>query len=229
MARASLPAYLTIAAEAPARRAGSTANRWGRSPVALRRRRGSTAPRGELASPRRHGIRVDALDAAGAPRGRAGADPDDVAAAWLVHHGHRLDPGVAHGGARAHREGRGRRRSGTTCSVRALDRANGIVRGVVTDDGVIEADTMIVAAGPWSGTAPRSDRGQPAGDGARGWLVRVAPPPGLCTTWSSSRMARRAAAQAGRGPAHGRRRRSDGTPPAEVGRAAPPPSSTGPC
>ena len=56
---------------------------------------------------------------------------------------------------------------------RALAVRDDTVRGVVTDDGVIEADTTIVAGGPWSPALL-----DPVGVhlpivGARGWIVRV--------------------------------------------------------
>src|SRR5439155_1463326 len=52
-------------------------------------------------------------------------------------------------------------------------------RGVATDAGILEAETVVVAAGPWSAQLLR-----PAGIhlpvvGARGWLVRVDARPGL--------------------------------------------------
>jgi glycine/D-amino acid oxidase-like deaminating enzyme len=60
-------------------------------------------------------------------------------------------------------------------TVRSLLRKRAAVRGVITDDGRIEADAVVVAAGPWS---PRLLR--PLGIdlpivGARGWLVHLAP------------------------------------------------------
>ena len=57
--------------------------------------------------------------------------------------------------------------------VRALLEDAGRVIGVVTDDGRIDADEVIVAAGPWSPSLL-----DPIGlrlpiSGARGWLVRL--------------------------------------------------------
>ena len=58
---------------------------------------------------------------------------------------------------------------------------------MLTDDGPIEADDVVVAAGPWTpalletaGIAP------PPITGALGWVVRVGPAPGLPTTLMES-------------------------------------------
>jgi glycine/D-amino acid oxidase-like deaminating enzyme len=107
----------------------------------------------------------------------AEAEPEiarDLAAAWFIEAGHRLDPAAltialallaASGGAviRHH------------LSARALLTEGGRVTGVLTDEGKIAADEVVVAAGPWS---PRLL--EPVGIrlpvlGVRGWLVRVDP------------------------------------------------------
>ena len=122
--------------------------------------------------------RVDALDAEGLAEVEPALTPE-VAGAWLVHHGHRLDPGALTVAMALEARDRGaddpppHERAGPD-AIRG-DR----VVGAVTDDGVLEADTTIVAGGPWS-----TQLLDPAGVslpvvGARGWLVRVAPPPGL--------------------------------------------------
>lgn len=125
----------------------------------------------------RAGARVDSLDSAAA-RDVEPALAEGFAAAWMVHHGHRLDPGALtlalaldareHGATIRHH-----------LNARALFQRDDGVGGVVTDEGVLEADFTLVAAGPWSGALL-----DPVGVrlpivGARGWLVRVAPPPGL--------------------------------------------------
>ena len=123
------------------------------------------------------GIRVEALDA-----GRlADVEPaiaSDVAGAWLVHHGHRLDPGALSVAMALDAKDRGAAIRHHT-NARALAVRGDRVVGAVTDDGVLEADVTIVAGGPWSTRLL-----DPVGIslpvvGARGWLVRVAPPPGL--------------------------------------------------
>jgi len=105
------------------------------------------------------------------------AEPElarDLAAAWFVDAGHRLDPAAltialallaaSRGAVIRHH-----------LSARALLTDGDRVTGVVTDEGKIEADEVVVAAGPWS---PRLF--EPLGIelpvlGVRGWLVRVDP------------------------------------------------------
>jgi glycine/D-amino acid oxidase-like deaminating enzyme len=97
-----------------------------------------------------------------------------LATAWLLQDGRRLDPAAltvalgllaGHHGADVARH----------IPARALFQDGDRVRGVITDDGLIPADAVVVAAGPWTGSLLR-----PAGitlpvTGARGWLVHLAP------------------------------------------------------
>ena len=103
------------------------------------------------------------------------AEPElarDLAGAWFVDAGHRLDPAAltialallaaSRGAVIRHH-----------LSARALMTDGDRVTGVMTDEGKIEADEVVVAAGPWS---PRLL--EPLGIrlpilGVRGWLVRV--------------------------------------------------------
>jgi D-hydroxyproline dehydrogenase subunit beta len=62
--------------------------------------------------------------------------------------------------------------------VRSLLFDGDAVRGVVTDDGPLRADTVVVAAGPWSGALLRPADHIPVRP-ARGWLVHLGPAPGL--------------------------------------------------
>ncbi len=125
----------------------------------------------------RAGTRVDELDG----EGRADAEPSmarDLAGAWLVHHGHRLDPGALTVAMASDARERGAEIRHHT-NARGLARRGDRIVGAVTDDGVIEADVTIVAGGPWSTRLL-----DPVGVsipvvGARGWLVRVVPRPGL--------------------------------------------------
>ena len=123
------------------------------------------------------GVRVDRLQ----PEDVLQLEPaiaSQVLGGWLVHHGHRLAPGAltvslalmaaARGATVRHH-----------LPVRALLEARDRVTGVVTDEGPIDADEVVVAAGPWS-----SSLLDPIGvrlpiTGARGWLVRLDPRPGL--------------------------------------------------
>ena len=79
----------------------------------------------------------------------------------------------------------------------------GRVTGVVTDDGVIRADAVVLAAGPWSAWLLRPlGIGVPI-DGARGWLVHLAPDRPLIRHWieGAARMLFRAHLEAVRGEA----------------------------
>ena len=125
----------------------------------------------------RAGTMVDRLDAARLAELEPALTPG-VAGAWLVHHGHRLDPGALTVAMALEARDRGATIRHHT-NARALAVRGDRVVGAVTDDGVLEADVTIVAGGPWSTRLL-----DPVGVslpvvGARGWLVRVAPPPGL--------------------------------------------------
>jgi glycine/D-amino acid oxidase-like deaminating enzyme len=120
--------------------------------------------REEAAAAGRAGLRAERLDAAGLKE----LEPEvtaDVSEAWLFHEGRRVDPGAltlalgelarrAGASIRHHLPGR-----------RLLSRGESVT-GVATDDGVIESDTVVLAAGPVvdrSAPAPRhphpGDRG----------------------------------------------------------------------
>jgi glycine/D-amino acid oxidase-like deaminating enzyme len=123
------------------------------------------------------GVAVDRLE----PRDVLALEPAlsrDVLGGWLVHHGHRLAPAALTVGLALMAAERG----ATVrhhLPARALVEHGSRVVGVVTDDGHIEADEVVVAAGPW--TTALLD---PIGirlpiTGARGWLVRLDAEAGL--------------------------------------------------
>jgi glycine/D-amino acid oxidase-like deaminating enzyme len=131
-----------------------------------------------VALARRHDVPVDDLDSPGAIHNVEPALNPNLAGAWLVHHGHRLDPGALTVAMALMAAGRGAviRHH---LHVRSLATRDDRVVGIVTDEGMIDAPTTIVAAGPWS-----HDLLDPVGirlpiTGARGWIVRVRPAPGL--------------------------------------------------
>jgi D-hydroxyproline dehydrogenase subunit beta len=123
------------------------------------------------------GVQVDRLEAADVLQLEP-AIASQVLGGWLVHHGHRLAPAALTVALAL--------MAGERCAtvrhhlpVRALFEDRDRVAGVVTDEGRIGADEVVVAAGPWS-----SSLLDPIGvrlpiTGARGWLVRLAPSPGL--------------------------------------------------
>ena len=123
------------------------------------------------------GVRAEALDA----RGIRQAEPalaEDVAAAWLIEQGRRIEPAaltVAHA-LRARELGAEVRRH---TGVRGLTAAGDRVTGVVTDEGVLAAGTVVLAAGPWSAPLVRPLGVDLPVTGSRGWIVELAGPPGL--------------------------------------------------
>ncbi|MGZ4130927.1 MAG: NAD(P)/FAD-dependent oxidoreductase [Actinomycetota bacterium] len=122
---------------------------------------------------RAHGIEVDELDRASLFELEPLVGPD-IAAAWLRHEGYRTDPAaltVALGLLARDRGATIRRHLGARSIVLDGDR----VRGVVTDEGRIDADVTVVAAGPWSGRVLDPIGFRLPVTGARGWLVRVGP------------------------------------------------------
>ena len=123
------------------------------------------------------GVRAEALDATGL-RAEEPALAGGFAAAWLIEQGHRIDPAaltVAHA-LRARELGAQILRH---TMARSLTAVGDHVTGVVTDDGVIAADTVIVAAGPWSAPLVRPLGVDLPVTGSRGWIVELAAPQGL--------------------------------------------------
>lgn len=172
MARASLDAYRRLVPEAP------LDVRLDTEPVGtvLVASSAQEARLAEAAVRRaeRHGIAVEDIGAPAAIRDREPALTRNVAGAWLVHDGYRLDPGaltVALALAAADRGAEIRHH----LHARGLAMRGGTVRGVVTDEGVIEARTTIVAAGPWSWRLLEQAGVHLPIVSARGWLVRIAP------------------------------------------------------
>jgi len=122
----------------------------------------------------RHGLPVDDISGPADIRDHEPGLTRNLAGAWLVHTGYRLDPGaltVALALAAAERGAQVRHH----VHVRGLARRADTVRGVVTDDGLVEAGTTLVAAGPWSSPLLEQAGVHLPIVGARGWLVRVAP------------------------------------------------------
>jgi D-hydroxyproline dehydrogenase subunit beta len=172
MARASLEVYRTIAAEAPIDvrlddgPVGSVLAASNASEVRL--------AEDAVARARRHGFEVDDISGPAEIRDTEPGLTRNLAGAWLVHAGHRLDPGaltVALALAAAERGAEIRHH----VHARGLLQRGASTAGVVTDDGVVEATTTIVAAGPWSSPLLEQTGVHLPIIGARGWLVRVAP------------------------------------------------------
>jgi glycine/D-amino acid oxidase-like deaminating enzyme len=123
------------------------------------------------------GVHAEALDAAGL-RAEEPALADGFAAAWLLEQGQRIDPAALTVAHALHARSLGaeiRRHTGA----RALTTSGERVTGVITDEGVIAAETVILAAGPWSAPLVRPLGVDLPVTGSRGWIVELAGPPGL--------------------------------------------------
>src|SRR5438093_8955684 len=142
---------------------------------------------------------VDELDAAGLRELEPAISPA-VVRGWLADGGRRVDPqaltvGLALLAAEA----------GATIRhhlpVRALRVDRDRVVGVVTDDGVVDADVVVVAAGPWCPPLLEAVGIRLPLSAARGWIVRLAAAEGVVrrlverTGWRASEWRRNAAGQ----------------------------------
>lgn len=123
------------------------------------------------------GVRVEHLDGDGARRVEPAVGPH-VDEAWLLDDGRRLDPAaltVSMALLAAARGAEIRRHVAVRSFVRDGDR----VRGVMTDEGEVTADAVVVAAGPWTPAVVRSVGVAIPVEAARGWLVHLGRPPQL--------------------------------------------------
>jgi glycine/D-amino acid oxidase-like deaminating enzyme len=109
----------------------------------------------------------------------------DVLEAYLLDEGHRVDPLALTVcfGALARAEGATVRHH---LPARRLIERVGRIAGVATDDGVIEADCVVLAAGPWSPAIARPLGIRVPVAAARGWLVHAAPDRPLFRHWIQS-------------------------------------------
>ena len=129
------------------------------------------------------GVRVERVD-----DGLRDLEPElspDVLEAHLLHEGHRVDPLALTVclGALARIAGATIRHH---ASARRLVARGDRVTGVVTDDGIVGADTVVLAAGPWSPAIARPLGVSLPIAAARGWLVHAAPERPLFRHWIQS-------------------------------------------
>lgn len=172
MARATLPVYLDVAASA-ALPVLIDAEPVGHLLIALESgdvERAQPALRSAAAQ----GVTIQRLDGVGLRQAEPAITPE-AAAGWLLDQGHRLDPAaltvaLALAAKAAGAEIRHHLRA------RALIEEGDAVRGVVTDEGTIQADDVVVAAGPWSTTLLDPIGIRLPVSGARGWIVRTSAP-----------------------------------------------------
>lgn len=120
------------------------------------------------------GVRVEHLDGEGARKAEPALGPE-VAEAWLLDDGRRLDPAALTVSLALLAAARGAeiRRHVT---VRSFLTDGDRVRGVVTDEGRLPADAVVVAAGPWTPGLVRPLGVDVPVEGARGWLVHLGAP-----------------------------------------------------
>ncbi|MGH2580013.1 MAG: NAD(P)/FAD-dependent oxidoreductase [Actinomycetota bacterium] len=178
MATSSLELYLEVTADPP------VPVHFDREPIgtlAVAIDEDAAMVRDEAEAAGRAGLRVERLDAAGLKE----LEPEvtaDVSEAWLFHEGRRVDPGAltlalaelargAGASIRHHLPGR-----------RLLSRGESVT-GVVTDEGIVGCDTVVLAAGPWSTGLLRPLGIHIPVTGARGWLIQLAPPRQLLSHW----------------------------------------------
>jgi glycine/D-amino acid oxidase-like deaminating enzyme len=109
----------------------------------------------------------------------------EVLEAFLLREGHRVDPLALTVclGALARASGATIRHH--TPARRLVERGERVT-GVVTDDGILEADTLVLAAGPWSPALARPIGVALPIVSARGWLVHAAPERPLFRHWIQS-------------------------------------------
>jgi glycine/D-amino acid oxidase-like deaminating enzyme len=142
----------------------------------------------------------------------------DVLEAYLLHEGHRVDPLALTVCFGALARGAGASILHHTPARQLLERGDRIA-GVVTDDAVVEADAVVLAAGPWSPAVACRYRSPRRGGGSctscpsgRCSATGSRAAPGACTRMSSSTpptpvRSRSPCASSGRGPRPRRSRR----------------------
>ena len=175
MSRVSLETYLDVADASP------VPVRFDRDPVGhimvARDEAGARIVRERAAAYAATGVEVEALQPE-VLRREEPALTDGLIGAHLLRHGRRIDPGaltvaLAH---RATELGADIRRHDT---VRAPTTSGDRVTGVVADAGLVFADTVVVAAGPWTAPMLQPLRIDLPITGERGWIVELLAVPSL--------------------------------------------------
>jgi glycine/D-amino acid oxidase-like deaminating enzyme len=179
MARSSLGLYLEVTADPP------VPVHFDREPIGTLAvaidEDDAAMIREEAAAAGHAGIRAEHLDAAGLKE----LEPEvtaDVSEAWLFHEGRRVDPGALTVAlAELARRAGASIRHHLPCR-RLLSRGEPVT-GVVTDEGIVGCDTVVLTAGPWSTGLLRPLGIHIPVTGARGWLIQLAPLRPLLSHW----------------------------------------------
>lgn len=108
-----------------------------------------------------------------------------VLEAYLLHEGHRVDPLALTVCLAALARDAGATIRHHTPARRLVQRGERVT-GVVTDDGTLETDAIVLAAGPWSAAIARPIGVALPVASARGWLVHAAPERTLLRHWIQS-------------------------------------------
>ena len=138
---------------------------------------GAEVLRSRVADRQTAGTHAERLDDA-ALRDVEPALAPDLAEAWLLDQGRRIDPGALTVALALAARANGAEVR-THCTVRDVVEDGSRVTGVVTDDGVLRADAVVLAAGPWSSPLARKRGIVLPVSGARGWIVELNGTPGL--------------------------------------------------
>jgi glycine/D-amino acid oxidase-like deaminating enzyme len=138
---------------------------------------GVEALRSRVAEREAAGTHAERLDDA-ALRDIEPALAPNLSEAWLLDQGRRVDPGALTVALALAARANGAEVR-THCTVRDVVEQGSRVTGVVTDDGVVHADAVVLAAGPWSRAIGRKRGIVVPVTGARGWIVELDGTPGL--------------------------------------------------
>ena len=138
---------------------------------------GAEVLRSRVAGREAAGTHAERLDDAALRDVEPALEPD-LAEAWLLDQGRRIDPGALTVALALSARANGADVR-THCTVRDVVQDGSRVTGVVTDEGVIRADAVVLAAGPWSSPLARKRGIVLPVSGARGWIVELNGTPGL--------------------------------------------------
>jgi sarcosine oxidase subunit beta len=104
---------------------------------------------------------------------------DNFLGAWFIDDGYRVDPQALTLAFALQARSSGAEVV-THVDAKQIIVRDGAVKGVITDDGLIEAGVVVIAAGPWAPKLARTAGVELPITGARGWLLLTKPPRQVC-------------------------------------------------